>query len=98
MTDFRDHILSQPKEPTVTIEHRFRYLAFAGQHYYPHGGWEDFKGSAGDLHGARALCDEHENGRYTHEWAHIVDMTTGKIVIERAGDQVGFDEWEDKEE
>ena len=49
------------------------YLVFAGDWYYPDGGWEDFVGSADTLEKARALltkCD----------WYHIV--YDGEIVEE----------------
>ncbi len=52
-----------------------RYLVFAGDHYYPGGGWTDFVGSAVDLTGALKLVANH-----SHDWWHIVDTEVMLIV------------------
>lgn len=52
-----------------------RYALFSGYHYYPNGGWEDFKGffesvedAAASLVGKRA------------DWWHVVHIATGEVV------------------
>jgi hypothetical protein len=52
-----------------------RFLVFAGSHYYPLGGWEDFRGSAATFDDAEAAaiamkCD----------WHQVIDMETGQEV------------------
>lgn len=51
-----------------------RYLVFAGDQYYPQGGWDDFRGSFEDLHEAIDRID------LNAEWWHIVDLETGAQV------------------
>jgi len=49
-----------------------RYFLFSGSHYYPSGGWSDFKGSFATIEDALRADRK--------DWWHIVDMTTGKII------------------
>jgi len=49
-----------------------RYLAFAGETYYPGGGWEDYIGTYDTIEEARAVLKE----KYNHGWWQIVDTTT----------------------
>jgi hypothetical protein len=58
-----------------------RYLVFAGQEYYPSGGWDDFHDSFDDLEQARKAANEwvSDSGFY---WWQIVDLTVGTIVAE----------------
>jgi hypothetical protein len=70
------------------------YIIFAGEQYYPSGGFEDLYGTSETLEGARAVL-EHALRRgipktsliwgYSEEnpcdWAHIVDMATHKIIV-----------------
>ncbi len=52
-----------------------RYLLFAGDSYYPEGGWFDFKGdfdTVVDAIKSIALRD--------YDWYHVVDSTTQKRV------------------
>lgn len=60
------------------------YLLFAGDDYYPRGGWEDFQGAFASF-GAAELALSGEEGA---KWAHVAH--DGKIVAawER--------EWEDQ--
>lgn len=51
-----------------------RYLVFSGSHYYPYGGWEDFKGSFDDLGEAVALADL-EKGDSGYGWANVIDTS-----------------------
>lgn len=57
-----------------------RYLLFAGQVYYPSGGWDDLRGNFDTLED----CHEIINLRYTTDdyWWHIIDTTTWtKITV-----------------
>lgn len=51
------------------------FMLFAGQHYYPSGGWEDFAGHFASLEEAREAgqkpADERAYG-FVNEWYHIV--------------------------
>ena len=54
-----------------------RYLAFAGDTYYPSGGWRDFRGDfnlAGEAY-AEVGYEGDSSG-----WWQIVDTKTGQIV------------------
>lgn len=55
-----------------------RYLVFAGDHYYPSGGWDDFHGDYASLEQAKAIAAEleKEGGR----WAHIADLELGNAL------------------
>lgn len=58
------------------------YLLFAGFHYYPSGGWDDFIGSFDSvqacLDALKSIC-----AQKTHyeDWYQIVDMNTQRVVI-----------------
>lgn len=52
-----------------------RYVVFAGEHYYPSGGWGDYRGSFDTLEEAQALIGT--LGPSTYDWAHVVDLETG---------------------
>lgn len=53
-----------------------RYLVFAGSHYYPSGGWDDYKGSFDNLQ----ECYRFLGLKPYLDWLHVVDSTTGDIV------------------
>lgn len=57
-----------------------RYLLFAGSHYYPSGGWDDFKDSFDTIETALSVAVNYEL-----DWYHIVDTTTGKKVYNDFG-------------
>lgn len=44
---------------------------FAGDSYYPSGGWGDFQGMFDSLEDAAAAYDQ---GRY--DWGHVIDLRT----------------------
>jgi hypothetical protein len=50
-----------------------RYFLFAGDNYYPDGGWDDFKSMSDDI-------EELKNSTGGWDWAHIIDSTTGRRV------------------
>ena len=51
------------------------FLLFAGDHYYPCGGWEDFRGAYGSLELAKEAAHTQ-----ACDWWHIVDVSAGWIV------------------
>ena len=54
-----------------------RYLLFAGDAYYPQGGWWDFVGAFGSVEKAK----EAKGGvRRAYDWAHIVDSQDQSII------------------
>lgn len=56
-----------------------RYLAFAGDTYYPAGGWDDFKGDFDTKAEAyAAVCIPITNSWRSHEfdWWQVIDTTT----------------------
>jgi hypothetical protein len=48
-----------------------RYLVFAGDRYYPHGGWRDFKGSFDTREEARKKALEYGQ---KYDWQQIIDI------------------------
>jgi hypothetical protein len=54
-----------------------RYALFAGDQYYPSGGWEDFIGAYDSIEAARERAQ-----RERYEWFHIVDLASAQIVEE----------------
>lgn len=55
---------------------QIKHMLFAGDCYYPDGGWDDFKGYFNSIELAQNYMYENCKGAY--EWAHIVN--DGKIV------------------
>ena len=53
-----------------------RFLVFAGDNWYPFGGWKDFKESFDTLHEAQNYLMDSSS----YDWYHIVDSSTGEIV------------------
>jgi len=51
-----------------------RFLLFAGDNYYPRGGWDDFRGSYDSLEEALAAPRHNDN------WWHVVDSHLGTVV------------------
>lgn len=65
-----------------------RFLVFAGDAYYPSGGWKDFKGDHDTIEQARTFCDQPEEWgaddfKYgsTCAWVHIVDTLSSEPTI-----------------
>lgn len=54
-----------------------RYLVFAGEDYYPVGGWGDFQQSFDTQPDALACAQEHEK---EGKWTHVIDLGTGRQV------------------
>jgi hypothetical protein len=62
----------------VTITGPLRpFLLFAGDTYYPSGGWGDYKGSFPSYELAREAARPHDN---RGDWWHIVDLTKGHMT------------------
>lgn len=56
-----------------------QYVVFAGQTYYPGGGWDDFVGSWDDPNDAiKSIATDH------YDWIQVVDIKTGQIIHEGA--------------
>jgi hypothetical protein len=53
-----------------------QFLLFAGDHYYPSGGYNDFKESFDSI-------VEAEVAGAKYDWCHVVDAFTHEIVCER---------------
>lgn len=51
------------------------FALFAGENYYPAGGWEDLVGLFPSLEAAQAARDEHE-----HDWYQIVDLARAMVL------------------
>jgi hypothetical protein len=64
----------------------YPFLLFAGEHYYPNGGWGDFRGAYATVDEARAgiLARQHADAAAgllsTYEWYEIVDVRTLTVV------------------
>jgi hypothetical protein len=56
---------------------RNRYVLFAGQNYYPDGGWYDMEGMSDDID---SLADAVKR-LSDIDWWHIVDMDTMETVL-----------------
>lgn len=50
-----------------------RFVVLSGDHYYPNGGWDDYRSSHDTLDDARSAPAP-------GDWSQIVDLRTGKIV------------------
>lgn len=55
-----------------------QYLLFAGDNYYPSGGWGDFIKSFESLEDAKEVGAKY-SGNFT--WWHVVDVNTGEVVV-----------------
>lgn len=64
-----------------------RFILFAGDHYYPEGGWDDFQGFFDTAEEAFAkakekIIFEDNSGSYSFDWYNVVDALTWEVVIE----------------
>jgi hypothetical protein len=55
------------------------FLLFAGDVYYPSGGWDDFQGSFDTVDEAKAYLKAQN---HNHDWWQIVNLSTGAIEEE----------------
>lgn len=51
-----------------------KFLLFAGETYYPLGGWEDLRGDFDSIEDARDKLSGHD------DWYQIVDRHSGKVM------------------
>ena len=57
------------------------FILFAGQDYYPGGGWEDFVGMYESLEEAReAFYKSNDDSVIPYEWGHVVDLKNQVVV------------------
>ncbi len=54
-----------------------RYVVFAGDDYYPGGGWEDFHFASNDLNEVRAYIAQYASKA---DWHHLVDLEEGIVI------------------
>lgn len=74
-----------------------RYALFAGEAYYPSGGFHDYLASFDSIEDAKEDVPTlyARGGRGGIEWAHIADLLTGQIVAVRgSGHPIGGDYWD----
>jgi hypothetical protein len=73
-----------------------RYALFAGQNYYPGGGWGDFCGLFDSQGEAKAFAaDGGAKSEYSDsDWGQIVDLLTEELVATGDCDREGVWEWE----
>lgn len=70
-----------------------RYMIFSGGEeylvagYYPRGGFKDFFGIAETLDQAKKI---YKNGIKMNHWAHIVDMSNKKIILDSRPGPVSY--------
>lgn len=57
-----------------------RFVIFAGEQFYPLGGWKDFYSYADTKEGAYNIYNQLISER--NSWVHVVDMVTGTIVYD----------------
>lgn len=62
------------------MEDTKRYAVFAGENYYPSGGWRDFQGFHTTLESAQKAVKELSNTR--EDWFQIVAIYNGAVVVE----------------
>jgi len=56
-----------------------RYAVFRGEKYYPYGGWDDLFGRYETEGEAREAIPK----RLRDQWAQVVDLQTGKVLLDR---------------
>lgn len=89
-----------------------RYLLFAGDEYYPHGGWDDFITDRPTIEELKALCawtksdwgwilnvkhKDWQTDSYSGHWLHIVDRDTLEVVFQETSYKKTMDEREKKD-
>lgn len=56
------------------------FALFAGQDYYPGGGWEDFVGMYESLEEALEAYKSDGDSVIKYEWGHVVDLENQVVV------------------
>ena len=60
------------------------FALFAGDVYYPGGGWHDFRGTFDTIEAARNRYLEGEmygESKHEWEWGHVVNLETREVVL-----------------
>lgn len=67
------------------------YILFAGDHYYPIGGWRDKKLETDSIEEAieesNKFCERYPDLR-KYDWADILDTATGEIIYSRCNETI----------
>ena len=63
-----------PEQSQVSLK---RYLVFAGESYYPLGGWDDLIGQYDTIEEARMATKSYQHSQL---WAQIIDIVTQKDI------------------
>ena len=64
------------------------FALFAGDTYYPGGGWYDLVGTYDSLAAAQSAAAHgwpdryEENAVNPYDWYHIIDLTTQKMILQ----------------
>lgn len=84
------------------LEKQRTFLLFAGDQFYPAGGWGDFIGYFPDIESAKTEAMRKDDNCSEFGWAHIVDATLNEVVLQGNCDRFNFEnndkikwEWED---
>jgi hypothetical protein len=56
----------------------FRFALFAGDYYYPEGGWDDLVATFNSRYEAEKHYEKHQ--KECGDWYHIIDLSTGEKV------------------
>jgi len=56
-----------------------RFIVFAGNDYYPGGGWHDFHSDHDMAEDAVKAADQAVHERH-EDWSHVVDASTGEEI------------------
>lgn len=73
-------------KPAGTVK---RYLLFAGENYYPGGGWDDYVTDADTVEELRDLLKrmgDSDDSSHDWDWWQIIDIEEGKVVDVKTGD------------
>ncbi len=62
-----------------------KFIIFAGDHYYPSGGWHDFHSFVDTLEETRKIFEKLSKREW--KWVHVLDVTTGKIIYDNWPEQ-----------
>lgn len=57
-----------------------KYAVFAGDTYYPDGGWNDFAGWADDPAEIADVLRAYAEKWHGYNWCHAVDISKGEVV------------------
>jgi len=77
--------------PTAHTSAMKRYLLFAGDTYYPHGGMHDLRGDFFTAEGAVSQAQKGEPmvAVSGYDWWHVIDTETWLVVASHDRDEIG---------